>query len=345
MNASFERVRSRRATKLLVGGAALVVLLLGLFVFRNIVLVALVGVIMGVLIEPLIRAIQRRTRLPHGVSVLLAAVGLLVVALALGWGVYLAIAEQIGALVKQGPAITGKLNRLVEGYAVRFSWLGLDPAQIDVGALVRVAGQTLLKGLSLGLEGLAGALVIFMIAIFTAGNSDAYLRGALTLFPLRLRPRVDTLAHESAQVVRRWFTSQMLVVTISGILTAIAMAAIGVDYWLLIALMTIVLDFVPFLGAIVTALVAAMLTLGTEPEKVWWVLLAFVIIQQLESDVIMPMVMKERIRLPEAHLLVFLLVMGTAFGVLGVFISPPLFAVMHHLYLHTYVPWIEAKPG
>ena len=58
---------------------------------------------------------------------------------------------------------------------------------------------------------------------------------------------------------------------------------------------------------------------------------------------IVPLVMKGRVHLPEAHLLVFVLLMGFSFGILGVFAAPVLFGVLHHLYGELYVPWIEAR--
>jgi predicted PurR-regulated permease PerM len=54
--------------------------------------------------------------------------------------------------------------------------------------------------------------------------------------------------------------------------------------------------------------------------------------------------MKGRVRMPEAHLLVFVLVMAAALGVVGVFLSPPLFAVLHYLYIQAYIPWVERRP-
>lgn len=99
----------------------------------------------------------------------------------------------------------------------------------------------------------------------------------------------------------------------------------------------------PFVGALITGVLAVGVTLGTDPSKALWVLVAYVAVQQIESNVVVPLVMKGRVRLPEAHLLVFVLMMGTAFGILGVFAAPPLFGVLHHLYWQVYVPWVEGR--
>lgn len=333
----------RCALRVVVASLAILLALAALFSFRTVVLSAFIGVMIGVLPEPLIRWLRGRTGLPRAASapllVLLALCGFA----ALGYAIYLAVVPEISRLVEQAPAIVDRLNQFKDQMISRLPWLNFDPKQLDIGAMVRSSAQLLLAGISVGVGGLAYAAIIVMIAIFVASNHDGYARGALTLFAPDRRPRVRELADGAARVLRRWFVGHMVVVAISGTLTAIALALIGVDFWLLIAALTMVLDFVPFIGAVLTGSVAVILTLGTAPDRVIWVLLVFVAIQQIESHIVLPIVMKESIRLPEAHLLVFVIVMGTAFGIIGVFVAPPLFAVMHHLYTQAYVPWIEGR--
>jgi predicted PurR-regulated permease PerM len=268
---------------------------------------------------------------------------LLIVAGLLGFGIYSVVSDQAHRMKEQGPAMMSRFREQLDQLQQRFPWIGEQREQLDPAAALKKAGQVVMGGLIAGGRGVAATLVVFMLAIFTAANASSYLKGFLTLFSPPLRPRVEQLAHGSACVLRRWFGSQLLVVSISGAIMAVALRALGIEYWLLIAMMTALLDLIPFVGALVTGAMACLVTLGTAPEKIWGVVLVCVAVQQIENHVTLPIIMKERVRLPEAHLLVFMLAMGTAFGFPGVFVAPAIFAVAHYLYGAAYLPWIEKR--
>jgi predicted PurR-regulated permease PerM len=88
---------------------------------------------------------------------------------------------------------------------------------------------------------------------------------------------------------------------------------------------------------------AFFITLAAQPELVWWVVLVFGITQQIEGNVVLPLVMKGQADLPEVPLLVFMLLMGTWFGIIGVFVAPGAFAVVRILYLRIYLPRLEGQ--
>ena len=342
---TLSRDKSSRRTALRVFLAALAIVLgvYALWAFRFIVLAALVGVMIGVLPDPFLRWLHARARVPRGVGALALALLAAVLTAALVFGVYLTVGPEIERLVSQGPQIAEQLNAYKQTLMDRLSAFGLEMQQFDAAALAQGGVQLVLRWLRVGVDGLAAAVVVLMIAMFVMSNQEGYARGVRSAFPPRRRARVAELGSGAAHVLRRWFGGQLVVVMASGILTAVTMALIGVDYWLLIAALTVVLDFVPFIGAAITGTVALLLTLGTEPDKAIWVVLAFIAIQQIESDILLPIVMKGTMRLPEAHLLVFVVIMGSAFGILGIFIAPPVFAVLHYLYREAYVPWVEGR--
>lgn len=333
----------KRPLKIFLGVAAITVLLVGLVYFKTVFVAAAVATIGAVLLEPLIRWLRTRCRLPHGVSVGITALLVFGGIGGTGYVGYRLIAGQVQRLVEQGPEIKQKLIAKAEEWGERFSWLGFNNEDFKIGEHVQSMASGALKMLAVGAEGITYALLVLMLSLFIAANFRSYGRGFLTAFPPERRPRIAHLGRGSISVVRRWFFGQIIVVSITAAMTAVALLLIGMDYWLVIAVLTIILDFIPFIGAVLTGAIAVLLTLGTEPDKVAWVLLAYIVIQQLESDVILPLVMKGRVRMPEAHLLVFILIMGSALGIIGVFLSPPIFAVLHHLYNEAYIPWVERR--
>jgi predicted PurR-regulated permease PerM len=88
---------------------------------------------------------------------------------------------------------------------------------------------------------------------------------------------------------------------------------------------------------------ASLITLSTDPSKIPWVLAIFAITQQVEGDVILPLVMKGGAQLPVVPLLIFMLFLGSFFGIIGVFIAPPLLAVLRTLYIDIYLPYVNSQ--
>lgn len=336
-------VSSRDVVRVVLVGGAAVGLLLALHEFRFLLLIAAIGVLGGVLLMPAIDTLRRVCRIPRAAAV--AIVAILVLGLLGGglYGLWALIAGQVRDLAERAPEISSSLVDNAQRWVDRVPGLGLDLKSLELGSAFQRGGQAALKILHVGAEGLAGVLIVLMIALFVAGNRESYQRGALTLLPPRARPRGAEIMDGCATVLRRWFGGQLLVMAITSAMTAVALGFLRVDYWLVIALLTGLLDFIPFVGAFLTGALAVGVTLGTQPEKAGWVLLAYVVIQQIESDVVAPLVMKGRIQLPEAHLLVFVLLMGFSFGLLGIFAAPALFGVIHHLYNELYIPWIEER--
>jgi predicted PurR-regulated permease PerM len=72
-----------------------------------------------------------------------------------------------------------------------------------------------------------------------------------------------------------------------------------------------------------------------------WVIAVFVVIQQIEGNIILPMLMKNQVALPEVPLLIFILLMGSWLGIVGVFLAPPFFTIMKVLYVELYLPRVD----
>jgi predicted PurR-regulated permease PerM len=128
-----------------------------------------------------------------------------------------------------------------------------------------------------------------------------------------------------------------------GLITAIGLWLAGVEYWAVFGLLTAVLGIIPYFGIILVVIAATLITLASDPSKVPWVLGVFMFTQQLEGNVILPLIMKGKVELPVVPLLIFMLIMGTFFGILGVFIAPPLLAIFRTLYIELYLPWINER--
>jgi predicted PurR-regulated permease PerM len=120
-----------------------------------------------------------------------------------------------------------------------------------------------------------------------------------------------------------WLVGRLLSMVIVGILATVALHLIGIRGALVLGIFTGLADFVPFVGPIVAAIPPLLLGLVGGPLDALWVLLAYVAIQQVEGNLITPLIMEKTSSLHPAMVIVAVTVLGTAFGFLGALLALP----------------------
>ena len=100
---------------------------------------------------------------------------------------------------------------------------------------------------------------------------------------------------------------------------------------MLIGIFSGLVSFIPYLGATISVVIPIILALISDPFTVIWVVLAFIIIQQIEGNLLQPIVMSRAVDLHPALVVFAILIMGTLFGLVGVFLAVPLVAALQVL--------------
>ena len=113
--------------------------------------------------------------------------------------------------------------------------------------------------------------------------------------------------------------------------------SIGIPAALTLGLLAGFLDFVPFIGPIVAAIPAIVLALAGDPETALWVVGLYLVVQQIEGNIITPLFQKRAVELPPALLLFSLVAAGLVFGIAGVMFAEPLTVVLYVLVKRLYV--------
>jgi len=119
-----------------------------------------------------------------------------------------------------------------------------------------------------------------------------------------------------------------------GVLSAVAFFAIGLRSALILAVLAGILEALPFLGPILTAIMAVMLTLAEAPDKIWWVIGACIMIQQVENSVLVPRIMDRAVGVNALVTLLGIAAFGTLFGIPGAILAIPMAAILQILLDH-----------
>jgi predicted PurR-regulated permease PerM len=113
-----------------------------------------------------------------------------------------------------------------------------------------------------------------------------------------------------------------------GVASAIGLALLGVPLALALGLIAGLLEFVPFFGPIASGTVAVLVAFAQGPTQALYVALLFLVLQQVEGNVLVPLVQRWAVDLPPVLSLASVMVFGTLFGPLGVVLGTPLAVVM-----------------
>jgi predicted PurR-regulated permease PerM len=217
----------------------------------------------------------------------------------------------------------------------------LNPQRLGDTARNFLSGGTLTTVASLGASVanvLSFGVVILIATVYTVARPAPLVNGFVALFPAGRRQRVREVLGEMYGAVQRWFLGQLASMTIIGLLFTVAMLVIGIPFALLLGIFAGLISFVPYIGPLISVIPPVLLALTGNPIDALWVLLAYSIIQAIEGNLVQPIVMSRAISLHPAVLVFALLIMGTLFGFVGVFLAVPLVAVLQVLLREL---WIE----
>lgn len=251
----------------------------------------------------------------------------------MSWGFGAQIAAEMESLTTMLPEAWEQLReRLEDSQLAPLIDNAVENASIMQGGVSQVGMIVVSMGGSI-----INLFVLIVGMVYFAAQPDLYRRGLLLLAPVKSRPRLGEALDASGKALRYWLGGQVVAMTVTGVLVGISMWLLGVPAPLGLGLVAGLLDFVPLVGPIAAAIPALLLAYTVSPETALFVLMAYVIIQQIEGNILQPLVQQRAVSLPPALLLFALLASSTLFGLPGVILAAPLAVVLFVMVNRLYV--------
>lgn len=147
------------------------------------------------------------------------------------------------------------------------------------------------------------------------------------LLPSNYEKETRHILHDMHETVRSYVNAQLLVAFFVGITSLIGLWIVGVDYAILLALFMMVTNIIPYVGPFLGAAPAVVVAFIQDPIKVLWVIVVIIIVQQIESNVISPLIQGKSLKVHPLTIIIVLLVAGNLAGIIGMLIAVPFYAV------------------
>jgi predicted PurR-regulated permease PerM len=331
---------------------------LGLLVAGGLLLYELVGVIevlalallMAMILSPAVDMLVR-LKFPRFLALLVVVAGVVVGFGLLGYIVVPILSEQGNEFLARVPGVVRSVEGHLEDFAKLYPALGLSESGMGslnltdaIQEVIRRAGElyTLTtRGAGLLLQAV-GAVVM---ALYLVSNPRPLVNGVLALFPVGRRGRVEEILMLIKVRVSGWIIGQIAAMFLIFVLTWIGLSILGVEYAFTFAVLTGVLQIIPFFGPIISAVPPTLFALAESPTKALVVVVVYVAIHQIEAHLISPIVMARSVQLHPVVVIVAVLAMGDLLGLAGVILAVPTAAVVTVLLDELYVKPLGAAPS
>lgn len=135
----------------------------------------------------------------------------------------------------------------------------------------------------------------------------------------------------SKRIFTGFVAGQLLEALMLGLLCFIGMLIIGLPYALVISVLVAVMALIPILGTFLSAVIGCVFTLVAAPEKIWWFIIFFLVLQRIEGDILYPKIVGKSVGLSELFVLAAITIGGSIGGIVGIIISVPVSSVIYYL--------------
>jgi len=298
-----------------------------LWQIRDILLYVFIALLLAGLIYPAARWSAKR-RIPKSLAVIV---------------IYLVLLGVLGLIFTLLiPAIVDQARLLAGTYGDPSDWLSqsvnsvkntldnygftanLQSGLTDLPAQLQRAMGGFFGALSSVFGGVMGLLIVLVMAFYFVVDDSALRTVFLHLIPPRHQELASRLAVQVVERLGHWLRAQLLLSLIVATVYFIGFSIIGVPYALLIAIISGLLEFIPFLGPITAGLSAVVLAFTVSPWQALATLIFVVVIQQLDYNLLVPRIMRKAVGLnPVVSIMAFIIGLRL-FGVAGAIFAIPL---------------------
>lgn len=296
------------------------------------------GVLLAVFFRTLAAWVSKATHLPPVWALVVVILVLLGLA-ALG-GSLLAprLGEQFTELSHRLPAAIEQIQqRLSQSGWSRYLPQALPPASELANSVGKLAGNAA-AFFSLSVEAVATFFVVLFLGIYLASAPQVYFDGLVLLFPISKRGRLRQILDKVGATLGHWLLGQMVSMTVVGTLIAVGLTLLGIPLGLAMGVLAGLLNFIPIIGSLLSALPAVLLAFLVSPLHPVYVIGLYVIVNTgIESHLLVPLIQRYAVNLPPAIAVVALFLMGELFGFLGLLLAIPLAATLLVLVKTLYV--------
>ena len=313
------------------------------------------GAVIYYLVKPIYDYLLNK-KVPKGIAILLVMVGVIVIFIMIITSLVPIIQKQLLDLVSQLPYYYQIISEQVENFMQtgffetiqeQFNKINTDFIQSITERLNGILNFTF-SGIG-SVVGIIGDIVITVMTMpvilyYLLKDGNKVIPFVTRMFPTRSQHKISVMLNEMNQQVSSYIRGQITVAICVGFTYIIGYTLIGLPYGVTIGMIAGLLTIIPYLGSIIGLTPALIIGFVTNPTLALHVLLVFVIEQLIESRVLQPLILGSSLKMHPVTILIILLAAGKMFGLVGLLIAVPGYAVVKVFITHFFA-WYKEYSG
>lgn len=329
--------------------AVTVLLILLLWQLRSLLVIFMISAVLAATLAPIVDFAEKM-RIPRWLGVILSYLSLILIITGVALIIGPTVITQIERLLQKLPAYLDIITNLTQSLIMRFGItepqvLNLIDQKLDLQALVswgvRSSQKLILSSLGLT-RGIVGAIFNLLLSIILSGyllaGSQKLIKDFVSIFPSPWDSRLEAQFPPVSDRMGKYIQGRILVSLILGIAITIGLKFIGISEFALgLGVIAGFTNLIPFFGPVIGSIPALIVAIAQGGFTFWWVLLLFVIIQNVETYVLDPLLVGSSVKIQPLYQLLAVLGGVQVLGIIGALIVPPWVAgagvVLDNLYL------------
>jgi len=328
-------------------GALVAALLVATWLALPALLVAFAATIVAAMLLAVAHPLERYLGLSHAIALAIAGVTILALPVVAGFLVGPQLKAQLGLVAQQIPeaikAIEAQFGisfTAIMQDATGSSAAGAGEGRSVIADAVNIGGLLLSNLGTAGtfvMNALAGLLIVLFGGFYLASDPERYKSGVVLLFPPRHHAKIESALGNCGRALQRWLCAQAIAMSAVGLMAGLGAWVLGLPAPLAIGVISGLLEFFPVIGPWLGAVPVLLLAVGQGPQVILLAAAMLLAIQQLEANVITPLVQESFAEIPPFVVLFGLVVFGLIFGLVGVLVAGPLTLMAYVLVNELYV--------
>lgn len=324
-----DRDYTRRMLETVAAVAGAAVLLAVLWAAREALLLIYVSALIAMGFSPIVRVLERPRRIPRWLAILVIYAAIVAMIVLIGLLIIPPLVAQAASLWAQLPAHFNTFQSFLIKHRLMVHRVTLEEAvQNAPSGTGGNAVGTVLVAISSLIGGVFGLITILILSFYLLIEAQPMFESLMQFVPAGRRADVATAARQAVIKVSAWLRAQFVLAGVMGVFVAIGLYLLGVPYFYVIALVAAIGETIPIVGPIIGGIAAVGVAITVSPQLALMVGVYFLVLHQLEANVLVPKIMERRVGVSPVVVMVALLIGGSLWGLVGAILAIPTAAII-----------------
>jgi predicted PurR-regulated permease PerM len=324
-----DRDFTRRMLKTVAAVAGTAILLAVLWAAREALLLIYVSALIAMGFSPIVRMLERPRRIPRLLAILVIYAAIVGGIVLIGLLIIPPLVAQAASLWAQLPTHFNTFQSFLIKHRLMVHRVTLEEAvQNAPSGTGGNAVGTVLVAISSLIGGVFGLITILILSFYLLIEAQPMFDSLMQFVPAGRRADVAPAARQAVIKVSAWLRAQFVLAGVMGVFVAVGLYLLGVPYFYVIALVAAIGETIPIVGPIIGGIAAIGVAITVSPQLAVMVGAYFLVLHQLEANVLVPKIMERRVGVSPVVVMVALLIGGSLWGLVGAILAIPTAAII-----------------